>query len=100
MSDSWNQPLPRRGGASDLQNGNKSGARNQREGAAGAAAGLTARERTQWREIVGALRPDGFEVENRPLLAEYVRTVEQRTRLARELRKVATRVLPGCRGRG
>ena len=50
--------------------------------------GLTPRERRQWREIVGALRPDWFEAENLPLLAEYVRTAEQCTRLARELRKV------------
>jgi hypothetical protein len=38
--------------------------------------GLTPRERRQWREIVGALRPDWFEAENLPLLAEYVRTAE------------------------
>ena len=51
-------------------------------------AGLTARERRQWNEIIGALRPDWFEAENLPLLAEYVRTAELCTRLARELRKV------------
>jgi hypothetical protein len=50
--------------------------------------GLTPRERRQWREIVGALRPDWFEAENLPLLAEYVRTAELCTRLARELRKI------------
>ena len=50
--------------------------------------GLTARERRQWNEITGALRPDWFEAENLPLLAEYVRTAELCTRLARELRKV------------
>jgi hypothetical protein len=51
-------------------------------------AGLTARERRQWNEITAALRPDWFEAENLPLLAEYVRTAELCTRLARELRKV------------
>ena len=51
-------------------------------------AGLTARERKQWNEITAALRPDWFEAENLPLLAEYVRTAELCTRLARELRKV------------
>ena len=50
--------------------------------------GLTARERRQWNEITAALRPDWFEAENLPLLAEYVRTAELCTRLARELRKV------------
>jgi hypothetical protein len=50
--------------------------------------GLTARERRQWNEITGALRPDWFEAENLPLLAEYVRTAELCTRLARELRNV------------
>jgi hypothetical protein len=49
---------------------------------------LTARERRQWNEITAALRPDWFEAENLPLLAEYVRTAELCTRLARELRKV------------
>jgi hypothetical protein len=51
-------------------------------------AGLTPRERRQWNEITAALRPDWFEAENLPLLAEYVRTAELCTRLARELRKV------------
>jgi hypothetical protein len=51
-------------------------------------AGLTARERRQWDEITGAPRPDWFEAENLPLLAEYVRTAELCTRLARELRNV------------
>ena len=51
-------------------------------------AGLTARERRHWNEITAALRPDWFEAENLPLLAEYVRTAELCTRLARELRKV------------
>jgi hypothetical protein len=51
-------------------------------------AGLTARERRQWNEITGALRPDWFEAENLPLLAEYVRTAELCTRLSRELRKI------------
>ena len=51
-------------------------------------AGLTARERRQWNEITAALRPDWFEAENLPLLAEYVRAAELCTRLARELRKV------------
>src|SRR5258705_4152232 len=37
---------------------------------------------------VGALRPDWFEAENLPLLAEYVRTAELCTRLSRELRKI------------
>ena len=50
--------------------------------------GLTARERRQWNEITAALRPDWFEAENLPLLAEYVRTASQCTRLARELRNV------------
>ena len=50
--------------------------------------GLTARERRQWNEITAALRPDWFEAENLPLLAEYVRTAELCTRLSRELRKV------------
>jgi hypothetical protein len=50
--------------------------------------GLTPRERRQWREIVGALRPDWFEAENLPLLAEYIRTAELCTRFARELRKI------------
>jgi hypothetical protein len=45
--------------------------------------GLTARERRQWNEITGALRPDWFEAENLPLLAESVRTAELCTRLAR-----------------
>jgi hypothetical protein len=51
-------------------------------------AGLTAPERKQWKQITAALRPDWFEAENLPLLAEYVRTAELCTRLARELRKV------------
>ena len=51
-------------------------------------AGLTARERRQWNEITAALRPDWFEAENLPLLAEYDRTASQCTRLARELRNV------------
>jgi len=51
-------------------------------------AGLTARERRQWNEITAALRPDWFEAENLPLLAEYDRTAAQCTRLARELRNV------------
>jgi hypothetical protein len=50
--------------------------------------GLTASERRQWNEITAALRPDWFEAENLPLLAEYVRTAELCTRLARELRKI------------
>jgi hypothetical protein len=49
---------------------------------------LTARERRQWNEITCALRPDWFEAENLPLLAEYVRTAELCTRLAREVRNV------------
>ena len=51
-------------------------------------AGLTARERRQWNEITAALRPDWFEAENLPLLAEYDRTASQCTRRARELRNV------------
>jgi hypothetical protein len=51
-------------------------------------AGLTAGERRQWNEITGALRPDWFEPETWPLLAEYVRTAELCTRLGRELRAI------------
>ncbi len=50
--------------------------------------GLSPRERAQWTAIVAGLRPDWFEAETLPLLAEYVRTAELCTRLARELRKV------------
>jgi hypothetical protein len=51
-------------------------------------AGLTASERRQWNEITAALRPDWFEAENLPLLAEYCRSAELCTRLARELRAI------------
>jgi hypothetical protein len=51
-------------------------------------AGLTARERKQWSEITGALRPDWFEAESVPLLAEYCRCAELCTRLSRELHKI------------
>lgn len=50
--------------------------------------GLTARERRQWNAITAALRPDWFEAENLPLLAEYLRCAELCTRLSRELRKI------------
>ena len=50
--------------------------------------GLTPRERAQWTAIVAGLRPDWFEAETLPLLAEYVRTAELCTRLSRELRKI------------
>ena len=50
--------------------------------------GLTARERRQWNDITAALRPDWFEPETLPLLADYVRYAELSTRLSRELRKI------------
>ena len=49
---------------------------------------LSASEKQTWREIVAGLRPDWFEPENLPLLAEYIRCATLCTRLAREMRSI------------
>jgi hypothetical protein len=66
-------------------------------------AGLTARERRQWNEITAALRPDWFEAENLPLLAEYDRTAPRNARGSRAsfaTSRFAARASQGYRDRG
>jgi hypothetical protein len=65
-------------------------------------AGLTAREREQWNEITAALRPDWFEAENLPLLAEYCRSPSYARGSRASFAKLRfwTRALPSSLGRG
>jgi hypothetical protein len=64
--------------------------------------GLTPRERSQWREIVGALRPDWFEAETYrcSLSTSALPSYARGSRASFAKSRFATRASPGYRGRG